>query len=123
MQQAYPDDLRANAVRAASSSSVGDAGKYGGAQIQREAAVRDNTPMEKSVEEAHKAVSELDAQVSELLAKLTPVCQVNCVTPGEGAEKGADESFSPLRGEIFKLRKRIQNVSTRIAQVRYTIEI
>lgn len=81
--------------------------------------------MELSAEEAHKAVAELDAQVSELLARIAPVCQPSgALTSGSvGAKESPETTPSPMRVEFMKLRNRVQEISARIASVRYTIEL
>lgn len=80
--------------------------------------------MEQTVEDCHAAVGELAAQVEELLARISPVCQPKGVL-AQGKEGGGaiEASPSPLRGEFMKLRARVQDTSARISSVRHTIEI
>lgn len=72
----------------------------------------------------HGAVSDLEGQLDWLIQKIQPICQ--CVTvPSTGAsgETSLQAPPSELRQLLINLRARIDGMTRRISEVKYTIEV
>lgn len=73
-----------------------------------------------------QSVAELNASVSELLARIAPVMQPGMLAEGkdaQGCQTSPDATPSELRGRLMSLRSRVEDISRLIAPVKFRIEL
>jgi hypothetical protein len=89
--------------------------------------VRDKPMMDVEYDRLSESLAELDASVAELIGRIQPVCQPGEPMPTTGAclASGvmAEAQPSEMRSKLLGLRLRVQATSSRIAAVRYALEI
>lgn len=73
----------------------------------------------------YSAIAELEGQLDWLLQKIQPVCQPPVPVPtSDGSKTGQIEATPSLaRQALISLRHRIDAMSRRVSEVKYTIEV
>lgn len=86
---------------------------------------RDKPMLEVEYDQLEQAALELDQSVQWLIQRIQPICQPNNGTKAvEGNSCGEPASpSSEMRTKLRNLRGTIEHISSRIAEVRYTIEV
>jgi hypothetical protein len=89
--------------------------------------VRDKPMMDVEYDRLSESLAELDASVAELIGRIQPICQPGEPMPASGSclSSGgiAEAQPSEMRSKLLGLRLRVQATSSRIAAVRYALEI
>jgi len=89
--------------------------------------VREKPMMDVEYDRLSESLAELDASVAELIGRIQPICQPGepMPTSGVSSNSGVLESAQPseMRSKLLGLRLRVQATSSRIAAVRYALEI
>lgn len=88
---------------------------------------RDKPMMDVEYDRLSQSIAELHGSVTELIARIAPVCQPGGLERGVSAQDSAAKQIeatpSDLRSKLMDLRLRVEAISGAIAQVKYRIEI
>lgn len=122
MYETIPENAQATAQRAMQDKY---AKAYGQTGILAAAPARDKPMLDVEYDQLEKATLELDQSVQWLIQRIQPICQpspVGNATEGAGSREPEAPS-SEMRTKLKNLRGMVENISSRIAEVRYTIEV
>ena len=86
---------------------------------------RDKPMLEVEYDQLEQAALELDQSVQWLLQRIQPICQpcTGCKAIEGSSPREPDAPESHMRTKLKNLRGLVESISSRIAEVRYTIEI
>lgn len=124
-QMPMPGQIQAHVAQNAAIPSHQLYGQTTQARAQAPEMPRDKPMLDVEYDQLVQATVDLDQSVQWLIQRIQPICQpspVGNATEGPGSRE-PDAPTSELRTKLKNLRGLVESISSRIAAVRYTIEV